>query len=67
MWIISYDILELFYLTNSVKTITENISKYGLNPRFYYLKNINRTLALLDEDDDVQEVYHNWDEPDEEE
>ena len=31
------------------------------------LKNINRTLALLDEDDDVQEVYHNWDEPDEEE
>ena len=34
---------------------------------FTDLKNINRTLALLDEDDDVQEVYHNWDEPDEEE
>ncbi len=26
------------------------------------LKNINRTLDLLDEDDDVQQVYHNWDE-----
>lgn len=24
--------------------------------------NINRILDLLDEDDDVQEVYHNWDE-----
>ncbi|MBE5962680.1 MAG: YebC/PmpR family DNA-binding transcriptional regulator [Lachnospiraceae bacterium] len=30
------------------------------------LKNINRTLDLLDEDDDVQNVYHNWDMPDEE-
>ncbi len=26
------------------------------------LYNINRILSLLDEDDDVQEVYHNWDE-----
>lgn len=26
------------------------------------LNNINRILDLLDEDDDVQEVYHNWDE-----
>lgn len=26
------------------------------------LTNINRILDLLDEDDDVQEVYHNWDE-----
>jgi len=25
------------------------------------IKNITRTLDLLDEDDDVQEVYHNWD------
>ncbi len=25
------------------------------------LKNINRILDLLDEDDDVQNVYHNWD------
>ena len=26
------------------------------------LKNINKTLELLDDDDDVQNVYHNWDE-----
>ena len=26
------------------------------------LTNIGRILDLLDEDDDVQEVYHNWDE-----
>ncbi len=26
------------------------------------IKKINRTLDLLDEDDDVQAVYHNWDE-----
>ena len=26
------------------------------------LKNIQKTLDLLDDDDDVQEVYHNWDE-----
>lgn len=29
------------------------------------LNNIRRTLDLLEEDDDVQEVYHNWDEPEE--
>jgi transcriptional/translational regulatory protein YebC/TACO1 len=26
------------------------------------LKNMQKILDLLDEDDDVQEVYHNWDE-----
>ena len=26
------------------------------------IKNINKTLDLLDEDDDVQAVYHNYDE-----
>lgn len=26
------------------------------------LKNIQKTMDLLEEDDDVQEVYHNWDE-----
>lgn len=30
------------------------------------IKNLNRTLTLLEEDDDVQQVYHNYDEPDEE-
>lgn len=29
------------------------------------LKSIQKTLDLLGEDDDVQEVYHNWDMPDE--
>ena len=26
------------------------------------IKKMNRLLDLLDEDDDVQAVYHNWDE-----
>ena len=26
------------------------------------ITNINRILDLLEEDDDVQQVYHNWDE-----
>ena len=26
------------------------------------IKNLQRTLDLLDEDDDVQSVYHNWNE-----
>jgi transcriptional/translational regulatory protein YebC/TACO1 len=26
------------------------------------IKNLSRILDLLDEDDDVQNVYHNWDE-----
>ena len=30
------------------------------------IKKMRRILMLLDEDDDVQNVYHNWDEPDEE-
>lgn len=31
------------------------------------IKKMNRILDLLDEDDDVQAVYHNWNMPDEEE
>lgn len=30
------------------------------------IKQMNRILDLLDDDDDVQAVYHNWDMPDEE-
>ena len=26
------------------------------------IKNIQKTLDMLDDDDDVQNVYHNWDE-----
>jgi len=31
------------------------------------IKNINKTLALLEDDDDVQAVYHNWNMPEEDE
>ena len=31
------------------------------------IKKMRRILDLLDDDDDVQNVYHNWDEPDDEE
>jgi transcriptional/translational regulatory protein YebC/TACO1 len=31
------------------------------------IKKMRRILDLLDEEDDVQNVYHNWDEPEEEE
>ena len=31
------------------------------------IKKMNRILDLLDEDDDVQAVYHNWERPDDEE
>jgi hypothetical protein len=31
------------------------------------IKKMRRILALLDEEDDVQNVYHNWDEPIEDE
>ena len=31
------------------------------------IKKMNRILDLLDEDDDVQAVYHNWDRPDDDE
>ncbi len=31
------------------------------------ITNIRRILSFLDDDDDVQDVYHNWDEPEEEE
>ncbi len=29
------------------------------------IKSMNKLLDLLEEDDDVQEVYHNWDMPEE--
>jgi len=31
------------------------------------LKNLEKLIDALEENDDVQEVYHNWDEPEEEE
>ena len=46
----------------ATKTITEEISKSGSKPYEQDIKNMQKILDLLDEDDDVQEVYHNWDE-----
>ena len=31
------------------------------------IKKMRRILNLLDEEDDVQNAYHNWDEPEEDE
>ena len=31
-----------------------------------HLKNMTKLIEMLEDDDDVQDVYHNWDEPDEE-
>lgn len=50
----------------SIKMISAEVTKL---PQNYVkltdeesIKNLQRTLDLLDEDDDVQAVYHNWDE-----
>lgn len=64
------------------ETVRENLEKAGVPmaeaevtmiPQTYVtltdeadIKNIRRILDFLDEDDDVQNVYHNWNEPDEE-
>ena len=31
-----------------------------------HIKNMTKLVEMLEDDDDVQDVYHNWDEPDEE-
>ncbi|MBR5271430.1 MAG: YebC/PmpR family DNA-binding transcriptional regulator, partial [Clostridia bacterium] len=31
------------------------------------IKNMGRMLEMLEDNDDVQDVYHNWDMPDDEE
>ena len=43
---------EVTYLPQTYVTLTDEQD----------LKSIQKTLDLLDEDDDVQAVYHNWDE-----
>ena len=59
----SYDILEKNELVN-IRTfdcflVSQNYVKVTDEA---VLKGLQRTLDLLDEDDDVQAVYHNWDE-----
>ena len=60
----SYDILEKNELVN-IRTF----DCFSCSPELCQkatdeavLKGLQRTLDLLDEDDDVQAVYHNWDE-----
>lgn len=59
-------------LTNDVITFAS--AEVTMIPQTYVeltseddLKKMRRILALLDEEDDVQNVYHNWDEPDSDE
>lgn len=71
----SYEVLtDPDELNNVVKALNENNIQYisaevTMIPQTYVeltdenaIKMLNRTLDLLDEDDDVQAVYHNWDE-----
>lgn len=72
------DSYEIITDPDSFSAVRETLEKEGINmadaevtmiPQNYVtltdeesIKNINRILDLLDEDDDVQQVYHNWDE-----
>ena len=72
------DCYEILTDPNEFDTVREAIEKQGLNllsaevtkiPQNYVdltdenaIKCINRIIDLLEEDDDVQAVYHNWDE-----
>ena len=52
------------FVNRQVNCETANISKIVNTAarQIEDIKNIQKTLDLLDEDDDVQEVYTNWDE-----
>lgn len=72
------DSFEILTDPNSFGEVRENLEKAGIPmasaevtmiPQNWVtltdendIKQLNRTLDLLDEDDDVQAVYHNWDE-----
>ncbi len=77
------DSFEITTDPNEVSNVREALEKEGIKmvsaeatmiPQNYVdltdeddIKKMNRILDLLDEDDDVQSVYHNWNQPDEEE
>ena len=77
------DCFEIYTDPDSFSVVREALEKEGISmasaevtmiPQTYVdltspedLKKMNRILDLLDDDDDVQEVYHNWNEPEEEE
>ena len=52
---------ELKYLISSAE-VTMLPQTWGTLSSEDDIKKMNRILGLLDEDDDVQNVYHNWDE-----
>ena len=72
------DSFEIFTVPDNFSEVRENMEKAGIPmaqadvtmiPQTWVelkddqdVKSMNRILDLLDEDDDVQEVYHNWDE-----
>lgn len=72
------DSFEIFTLPEDFSTVRLKLEEEGIPmanaevtmlPQTYVeltsdvdVKNIQKTLDLLDEDDDVQDVYHNWDE-----
>lgn len=72
------DSFEIITSPEDFSVVRETLEKEGINmadaevtmiPQNYVtlddedaIKKINRILDLLDEDDDVQQVYHNWDE-----
>ncbi len=71
----SYEILtapddfDAVYKALEEKNITMASAEVTMIPQNYVeltdetaIKNLNRTLDMLDEDDDVQAVYHNWEE-----
>ena len=63
------DEFDTVYRALSEKNIVMMSAEVTMIPQTYVeltdeaaIKSLNRTLDLLDEDDDVQYVYHNWDE-----
>ena len=74
--LISYDILSIDKGKNELSVMTYNrffvpmaSAEVTMVPQNYVeltseedIKKMNKILDLLDEDDDVQAVYHNWDE-----
>ena len=63
------DEFDAVYKALSEKNIVMMSAEVTMIPQTYVeltdeaaIKSLNRTLDLLDEDDDVQYVYHNWDE-----
>ena len=57
-----YKVLEENKITMASAEVTMIAQNYVELTDENAIKSLTRTLDLLDEDDDVQAVYHNWDE-----